>query len=100
MEDKIKIRNMLNNFFNDIDCELEISDELGNAIVDVHLPKFLALIETERKEAYTLGYKAGWGDDVSYKTNGELEESADESFEGNKDLLSQQSTEEKESGDE
>lgn len=49
--------------------------------------KLTSLNDEIKREAYILGYKAGWGDDAVYKTNGELEKEAKESFDGNKSLL-------------
>ena len=42
-----KLREMLNNFFQDVDTEGKIDTQLANAIVDVHLLKFQIFIEEE-----------------------------------------------------
>lgn len=45
------------------------------------------IMKNDKVKWFVLGYKAGWGDITTYKTNAELEEQASESYEGNKELL-------------
>lgn len=69
---------------------ISVVDKDGNLVGKKEIWSFFLphLKSNEIKgEAYILGYKAGWGDDAVYKTNGELEKEAKESFDGNKSLL-------------
>lgn len=48
--EEIKLRLLLNDFFQDIDTEATVGADLANAIVDVHLKKFTRFLEEELKD--------------------------------------------------
>jgi len=45
-----KIRNLLNDFLQDVDNEARLDVDLANHIVDVHLPKFVAVTQPDTKK--------------------------------------------------